>query len=397
MFDGDFIRNPYPTYTRLRESGPLHWIPDFGPGVWLIPRYDDVASAMQDSRLSAKRGHRYVAQYPAERQAELADFNRLFAMWVLFLDPPRHTVWRRLMNRGLAAVTPAQLRPRIAALVNRLIDGVFASGRMDFIRDVAHPLPALIILDLLGVRVEDQQQVIEWTDDIAKFFGNARSPIEVAHKARTALFSLSEYFMRILEERRANPGDDLISVLLQAEDGDNAVTSEELAAQCSCLLFGGHETGRNLIGNGLHALLKCPEQLDLLRRDPSLIASAVKELLRYDTPAQMGSRVVAESFELYGSELKAGQIVITLFGSANRDPVKFTNPDMLDIRRKEAPTLSFGKGSHFCVGAALTMLEAEVTLSAALERMPNVRLADTELEWVNNINFRGLQSLPLLF
>jgi hypothetical protein len=398
MFDSHFIANPYPVYARLRESAPLHWMPDFGGGAWLIPRYDDVAGALQNPHLSAKRSHRFVDQYPSEQRAEFSEFNRLFAMWVVFLDPPRHSVWRRLLAKGFSASVVGAARPRIVALANRLVDRALASGGgMDFISDVAHPLPAMVMLDLFGVNPDDQETLIEWTEDIAKFFGNARSPIDVARRAQAALFALTDYFERVLERRRADPGDDLVSLILQAEERDDRITPEELAAQCATLLFAGHETTRNLIGNALLALLKNPDQLALLRRDPSLIPAAVKEALRYDTPAQIGSRIVAEPFEMHGRELAKGQIVIVMFGSANRDPAKFTDPDRFDIARKGAPSLSFGKGAHFCVGSVLGSLEAEATLSAVLERAPNLRLADRQLEWVNNINFRGLRSLPLEF
>jgi cytochrome P450 len=302
-----------------------------------------------------------------------------------------------LIAKGFSASMIDEARPRIVALVHRLIDRVYASRRMDFIADFAYQLPAVTMVYLLGVSPADQTQVIGWTDDIAKFFGNANSPIEVAHTARDALFSLSGYFKKLLEERRANPGDDLISLLLQAEESDDMVTADELAAQCSALLFAGHETTRNLLGNGLFALLNNPEQLALLRSDPSLIPAAVKEMGRFDTPAQLGSRVVGQSFEMHGQELKEGQVVIMMFGSANRDPEAFDDPDRLDIRRKGTSSVLFGKGPHFCVGSALATAEAEVAFSAILERLPNVRLAEGDLKRVNNINFRGLQSLPLQF
>lgn len=397
MFDAGFIANPYPTYARLRDSAPLHWVPEFGSGAWLVPRYRDVVRALQEPHLSARRSHRFVAQYPPEQQADFAEFNCRFAKWLVFLDPPRHSAWRRLIAKGFSAAMINAARPRIAALANRLIDRVFASGRMDFVADFAYPLPAMTMVDLLGVSPADQTQVIGWTDDIAKFFGNARSPIHVALNARDALFGLSEYFKKTLEARRADPGSDLISLLLQAEENGDMMTPDELAAQCSALLFAGHETTRNLLGNGLLALIRNPEQLALLRSDPSLIAAAVKEMGRFDTPAQLGSRVVAQSFEMHGREFKEGQIVIAMFGSANRDPEAFADPDRLDIKRKGPPTVSFGKGPHFCVGSVLATVEAEVTFATILARLPNVRLAAGELEWVNNINFRGLQALPLEF
>jgi cytochrome P450 len=398
MFGSDFIANPYPTYRRLRDTAPLHWVAEFGGGAWLVPRYDDVSTALQEQRLSAKRGHRFVAQYPIERQVEFGEFNRLFTKWVVFLDPPRHTMWRKLMTKGFSAASIAKKRSRIEAIVENLIDSASSAGQMDFIRAVAYPLPAMVMMDVLGVPSWDQSKVIGWTDDIAAFFGNARCPVKVAHAARDALVALSAYFTHLLELRRVDPGDDLVSLLLEAQqDSDMVVTPEEIAAQCSALLFAGHETTRNQLGNGLAALLNNPEQLSVLRDDPSHIGTAVRELSRYDTAAQVGSRVVAEDFEWHGRILAAGQIVITMFGSANRDASKFTRPDQLDVTRKEAPHLSFGKGPHFCVGSVLANLEAEIAFTMVLERMPNLRLASRDLSWVNNINFRGLESLPIQF
>jgi cytochrome P450 len=397
MFGADFIANPYPAYARLREAAPVHWMPEFGSGAWLIPRYQDVVRSLQEPRLSAKRSHRFVAQYSPEQQVEFSDFNSHFAKWLVFLDPPRHSVWRRLINKGFSPAMLNEARSSVAALANHLIDRVFPAGKMDFIKDYAYAVPAMTMVALLGVPPADHNAVIGWTDDIAKFFGNARSPLDVAQTAREALFALSDYFVRMLQARRERPEKDLVSLLLQAEEADDQVTPEELAAQCSALLFAGHETTRNLLGNGLLALLMNPEQMELLRGDRSLIPSAVKEMARFDTPAQLGSRVVAESFELHGHELKEGQIVIAMFGSANRDPTTFAEPDHFNITRKGPPSVAFGKGAHYCVGSLLATLEAEVTLATILDRMPNVRLGKGELKWVNNINFRGLQSLPVEF
>jgi len=398
MFDEAFIANPYPTYARLRETAPIHWFSDFGSGAWLLPGYEGVSDALQDPRLSSRRSHRLVAQYAPEQQSQLKDFNRHFARWVIFLDPPRHSVWRRLMSKGFTSKVLAEARPRISRLVNHLIDRAGTERKMDFIRDFARPLPAITMLELLGVDPADREEVIGWTDEIANFFGNANSPIEVAHAAQSALFSLLEYFGRMLEARRVEPTSDLVSILLQAEDeGSDFTTTEELATQCAALLFAGHETTRNLLGNGLYALLTNPEQLALLKANPSLCATAVKEFARFDSPAQLNSRVVATPLEMYGRELKEGDIVIAMLGSAQRDPEAFVNPNQLDVTRRAASSLSFGKGAHYCVGSALASLEAEIAFSTIIERMPNIRLASRHVKWVNNINFRGLQALPVEF
>jgi cytochrome P450 len=398
MFGADFIIDPYPTYALLRKSAPIHWVREFGSGTWLIPGYEGVATALQEPRLSSRRTHRLLAQYSTEQRAQLSDFHHHFSKWIVFLDPPRHSVWRRLISKGFTAKVVAQARPRISALVNRLIDRGGAERKMDFIRDFARPLPAITMVEFLGVDPSDHDDVIGWTDDIANFFGNANSPIQVAHAAQSAISSLSEHFKHMLDVRRADPRDDLVSLLLQAtEEDDDFATPDELAAQCSALLFAGHETTRMLLGNGLYALINNPEQFALLQKNPSLVPSAVKEFARFDAPVQLNSRVVAAPFEMYGHELKEGQIVTVMLGSAQRDPEAFDNPDQLDVTRRGAPSLSFGKGAHYCIGAALASLEAEIAFSTIMERMANVRLAVQEVRWVNNIYFRGLQSLPVEF
>ncbi len=397
MFDASFIANPYPTYAKLREAAPIHWAPDFGSGAWLLPRFEGVAAALPHPHLSSKRSHRLVSQYPAAVQTSLSEFNRSFSKWIIFLDPPIHSTWRKMITKGFSTDTINRARPRIEALANRLIDRVADNRRMEFIRDFAYLIPAVTMVELLGVPSEDQGQIIEWTDDIAKFFGNPNSPIDVAHAAQSALSCLCDYFGRLLELRRTIPGDDLVSLLLQAEEHDELIAPDDLPTQCAALLFAGHETTRNLLGNGLLALINNPEQFSLLRQDPSLIPAAVKEIARYDTPAQINSRVVAKSFEMYGRELKEGEIVIAITGSANRDSEAIPKADEFDVTRRGAPILSFGKGAHYCVGAALASAEAEIAFATIIERMPNVKLASKELKWVNNANFRGLQALPVEF
>lgn len=398
MFDADFIANPYPTYAKLREGAPIHWFAQFGKGTWLVPTYEGVSTALQDSRLSSGRSHRLIEQYPPEQQSQLSDFEHQFAKWIVFLDPPRHSFWRRVINKGFLPAMIAAARPRISALVSRLIDRHAAERKMDFIQDFARQLPAITIVDLLGVDAAEREEVIRCSDDIANFFGNAKSTIEVAHAAQSALNSLIERFKRMLAVRRTDPRNDLVTLMLQArEEGDDFPTPDELAAQCCALLFAGHETTRMLLGNGLLALINNPEQFALLKESPSLIPGAVKEFARFDSPVQLNSRVVATPFEMYGHELKQGQIVTAMLGSAQRDPQAFAQPDRLDVTRRGPPSLSFGKGAHYCIGAALASLEVEIAFNAIIERMPNVKVATPEIKWVNNIYFRGLQTLPVEF
>jgi cytochrome P450 len=397
MFTAEFITDPYPTYDHLRSNGPIHWSDDFGRGAWLLPSYADVSAGLRDTRLSSKRSHSLVARLPVEARPEFTEFDHIFALWMLFLDPPRHGRLRRLMNKGFKPEVLRQLRPRIQKTVDALLDKVQAAGRMDFMRDFAHPLPALVIAEMLGVDREDEEKFIAWSDQVALFMGNPKSTVEQARLAQDGLLALTEYFRVLLPERRREPGDDLVSLLIRAEEGGEALTAEELLAQCSMLLFAGHETTRNLLGNGLLALLRHPAQLEMLKEQPSLMYGALKELLRYDSPVQYTVRVAAEPFTLHGREIEVGHELVLLIGSANRDPLKFEAPHALDITREQGLPLSFGYGAHVCIGATTSLLEAEVAFGTLLRRMPNLRLAGGTPSWSPNVAFRGLAGLPVTF
>jgi len=248
---------------------------------------------------------------------------------------------------------------------------------------------------MLGIPAEDQGEFKIWSDDLAEFFGNATSPVETARRAQKSLVNLTEYFSALLPERRAHKGDDLVSLLLRVEEEGEMLSSEELLAQCTLLLVAGHETTRNLLGNGLLALLQHPDQLARLKADPALINSAVRELARFDSPVQFSGRAVTEDFTWYDHEIKKGQTVILLLGSANHDPDKFNEPEKLELSRDEGMPLSFGHGTHFCIGAALAYTEAEIAFSTLLDRTSGLRLLDDVPAWRSNLSFRGLSKLPL--
>jgi cytochrome P450 len=395
MFDRGFIDDPYPVYARLRAAGPLNWAGEFRGGAWLLNRYADVAAALRDTRLSSARSHMLTAQLPQEERAWFAAFDRTFAKWMLFLDAPEHTTLRRLMNKGFKPSMLERMRPRIERIVHDLIDAVEGQTHVDFMRDFAHPLPALVIADMLGVHASRWDDFIAWSDAIADFLGGPRPSLLAAHAAREGLIQLTEYFGAVLPERRVRKGDDLMSLLIRLEEEDGVLGAEELLAQCSLLFFAGHETTRNLHGNGLLALKRHPEQWARLERDRSLMQGALKELLRYDSPVQFATRIVAEDHMLHGRELKRGQLVACLIGSANRDPAQFSDPDRLDITRNEGSHLAFGFGLHACIGAALSYLEADIAFNALLDRMPDLELFDGPSSWSSNPAFRGLTSLPL--
>jgi cytochrome P450 len=266
---------------------------------------------------------------------------------------------------------------------------------MEFMTEFANPLPVRVIAEMLGIPAADQRDFQIWSDDLADFFGNVSSSVEAGRRAQNSLVSLTEYFRALLPERRAHKGDDLVSLLLRVEEEGEMLTGEELLAQCTLLLVAGHETTRNLLGNGMLALLQHPDQFAKLRENPALINSAVREFARFDSPVQFSGRAATEDFLWHDKEIKKGQTVILLLASANRDPEKFSEPEKLDISRDEGMPLSFGHGTHFCIGAALANAEAEIAFTTLLERALDLKLLDDGPAWRSNMSFRGLSRLPI--
>jgi len=288
-----------------------------------------------------------------------------------------------------------RMRPRIERVVNSLLDDVAGKSEIEFMSAFANPLPVRVIAEMLGIPSEDQRDFQIWSDALADFFGNTASSVESGRRAQDSLISLTEYFRNLLPERRANKGDDLVSLLLRVEEEGEMLTGEELLAQCTLLLVAGHETTRNLIGNGMLALLQHPDQFASLQENRALMSSAVREFARFDSPVQFSGRAVTEDFAWRDQEIKKGQTVILLLGSANRDPEKFSEPEELNIARDEGMPLSFGHGTHFCIGAALAYTEAEIAFATLLERTSSLKMLDEAPAWRSNMSFRGLSRLPL--
>jgi cytochrome P450 len=391
-----FSADPYSTYRLLREESPVHWCEPWQQ--WVITRYDDVLAVNKDARRFSSAGweRKFVSQLPSELQ-RLPHMARHYSTKVLSMtDPPEHTRLRRLVVRSFTPRVLETIRPHIESLAEGLLDRVDSRKRMDAIADFAYPLPAIVIGELLGAPENAREQFMRWSADIVAFVGTGHPEPERALRTEQTLREFEKFLEPIVRDRRANPRDDLISILASpAEDGEQ-LTDGELVSTCIVLMFAGHETTANLIGNGLLALFRHPEQLELLKADPKLTERAVEELLRYDSPVQRNRRVAKEDLELRGKTISKGDAVMVFMGSANRDPQKFANPDELDITRSPNPHMAFGYGIHFCVGAALSRIEAPVAIRALLRRFPNARLApDFQERWRHNITFRGLESLEL--
>jgi hypothetical protein len=394
-------------YEVLRDAGPVVWSDDVLGGAWLLTRYADIVTALQDPRLSAARADAFAQQFDGARQRQLTPFTEAFGRWLLFMDAPHHSRLRKALNYGFKPAVLEALRPRIERLVDELLlpllspdmnpDSGNPPREFDFIREFAHPLPARVIAEMLGVPESEQPRFIRWSDDIVAFMGSLSAGFETALRAQDALLDMTAYFGELLARRAGEQDElqDLTGLLLAAQRRGEFAADEELLAQCSMFFAAGHETTRNLFGNGLHALLRHPDQAALLRVDPGLMPRALRELLRYDSPVQFTGRRASEDLRLHGCTIRRGQHVLLLIGSGNRDPDRFADPDRLDLTRDQGPPLSFGYGPHVCIGATLSYLEAGIAFARLVADLPGVRCLDADPHWVDNPAFRGLHSLRL--
>jgi hypothetical protein len=394
LIDSAFLANPYPTYRALQEAGAIHWSEEFFGGAWLLTRHADVEGVLKDPRFSAQRTGAWVNDREDAR-GELADFQRLFARALLFLDAPDHPRIRKVMNAGFHPAVIQQLAPHIEQTVTKLLDQVENRDSFDFIEAVARPLPVRVITMLMGIENPQQHDFMAWSDDLATFIGTAQPTRGQARRAQTSLLTMTDYFETLLARKRQTPGDDLVSRLVLAEASGEIEGGPELLAQCAMLLFAGHETTRHLLGSGVQTLLSHPKQWQQLRQNPALLPGAVRELLRFDSPVQYTGRRVTTDLVLHGQQLRRGELVLPLIGAANRDPARYSEPDRLDITRSEGASLAFGSGPHVCIGAALTRIEAEMVLAQVLKRWPDLSLADATPRWGSNPAYRGLMTLPV--
>jgi cytochrome P450 len=384
--------NPYELYARWRASEPVRR----GPiGEWYLTRYDDVLLVLGDhARFSSnlEGTQLYEEQIrrlrPDDSDAVLADESMLRA------DPPDHTRLRKLASKAFTPRAVERLRPRVEQIVHDLLDAVDA-GSLELIGQLAYPLPVTVISELLGVPVADRELFRRWSRDLVDNPGLVIEDPELLRRSRQAIAEFDAYIRGLTADRRHQPRDDLVSALVAAEDGGDQLDEQELISTCILLLIAGHETTVNLIGNGTLALLRHPTQLRRLRDDPSLVDSAVEEMLRYDSPVQGLSRAVTQDVELRGVTLRRNDVVMPMVGAANRDPEAFPNPDEFDIGRPDNRHLSFGKGIHFCLGAPLARLEAQIAIPALLRRFPNLELRTEHPRWRPSWFLRGLEELPL--
>jgi cytochrome P450 len=392
LFSSEFQRDPYPTYRHHLAGAALQ--PFVGrPGMWLLFGYQACATVMRDTRLSSVRPASVMVAVAGDALAEFDDLVQHMQRWLLLRDAPRHSELRKVMNRGFTPGVTEGLRHKVDGIIDRLLDDVRGRETIDLIKDFAYPLPVRVICELLGLPEELHDRCVVLSNDIALWMGDLRRPPERARLAQQAIRELESYFAQTIRERRGARKDDLLSLLLDATDEDDAMSEEELYAQCVMLLFGGHETTRNLIGNGIYTLLKHPEAYGQLLDDESLLPAAIEELLRYESPVQAFGRVVKTDFELDGTQLPAGSVITFMIGAAHRDSRQYSDPDRLDLRRPHNRHLAFGGDAHVCLGSTLARLEGRLSMSALIRRFPSMRLVDEQPDWGPNFAFRGLNTL----
>jgi cytochrome P450 len=397
VFSDEILQDPYPTYARLHEEGPLHYL-DLGSkwAVWSIFSHAECSSIAKDPRCSAKRAQQMLLPLPLSRHAEFSELARMLGLWLIFMDPPEHTRLRKLLNKGFSLAAIEGLRPQVEAIVDRMLKPLEQGSEVDLMCEFANPMPVRIILEMLGIPQELRDTFVDWSRAIAVFRGNPNRTVEEARAAQDALIELTEFFRKTVAERRRNKGEDLISLLIDIEEEGEVLTEEELYAQCIALLFAGHETTRNLIGNGMYTLLQNPQETAELREKPEMIRSAVEELLRYESPVQFTARVLKEDIEVCGQGIRKGWTVLCMLGAANRDPKQFNEPNQLNLKRLNNQHLAFSAGLHFCIGAQLARLEGQIALLNLVQRFPEMKLTGPRPEWASTFGFRGLKSLPVI-
>ena len=388
------VSDPYAYLGTLRETAPVHR--DDALGAWLVLRYDDVRAAFRDQRLSSDRVTGFFARRAAAgTMDEVRVTADILTRWIVFADPPRHTRLRKLADYAFRPKAVERMREWITGLVDELVDEVGHGGDIDFVERFARPLPVRVICHLFGVPAEHRADLTRWSDDMLTLLFSAVHLPDRHERAERSFREFSEFLQTVIAERRARPRDDLVTDLIAARERGDVLDEEEIVATCILLLFAGHETTRNLLANGLKAILEFPRAKAALAADPTAMPAAVEEILRYDGPMKGMWRQAAEAVEYEGERIEPGERVLLMQAAANRDPRRFNDPDVFDIARPSNRHVGFGYSIHYCLGANIARLEGALGLEAFLRRFPDVTLATDEFEWDRVVLSRSLKALPV--
>jgi cytochrome P450 len=392
LLDPEILANPYPLFHRLRDEDPVHWDPFLH--AWVVTRYKDVVTVLHHYSAARTPGPEQLTEMGLSALNPIA---QVMVKQMLFLDAPAHTRLRALAAHAFTPSRVEVLRGHIRDVTNSLLDRVQAAGHMDVIADLAEPLPCIVTAEMLGVPVEDYQQLKLWSQDFAEMLGNFQHNPDRVPKILKSVNEMTSYFRSAMREQRLHPRGGLVSSLMNAEVQGDRLSDDEVIANCIVTMVGGQETTTNLIGNGVLSLLRKPDQLEKLRHDLALIPSAVEELLRYESPSQHTARLAPEDTVLGGKRIRRRQAVIAVMAAGNRDPERFADPDRLDITRTDNRHLAFGWAAHFCFGAALARIEGQTAFELMLRRLPDWSLDPAPLAWRTNLGLRGLLKLPIHF
>lgn len=392
LLDPEVLADPYPLYRHLREQDPVHWDPFLH--AWVVTRYDDVVAVLQ--KFSAARA---LAPEQLERMglAKLTPIARVMIQQMLFMDGKAHARLRGLCSVAFTSRRVEEMRSHIQAIADSLIDRVIGRGHMDVMSDFANPFPAIVTAELLGVNASDHAQLKRWSADFAELLGNFQHNPDRAERMLKSLDEMICYFAAAMRATAQRPALGLVHSLMRAEVDGSRLSEDEIIANVILTMVGGQETTTNLIGNGLLTLLDHPAQRSALRDGSAAMATAVDELLRYESPSQHTARLAPEDVELGGKHIRKRDAVIAVMAAGNRDPDRFPEPDRLDLARADNRHLAFGWGAHFCFGAPLARMEGQIAFATLLRRLPDLARTDEPIAWRENLGLRGLKSLPVVF
>lgn len=393
MLGGERLADPSPYFAAMSAQDPVHWNERFR--AWFVHKHEDVLWALRHPAFSSDRVRPvYEQRLSEEKRAERQPTFDVLRHWMVFLDPPEHTRLRKLVMPAFSPRAVGAMRSRVEEVVKETLADLEGRGSFDFIQDFAYPIPAIVIAELIGVPAEHRDQFKKWSDDILTLVFGAEGEADRRKRAQQGLVDLTDYLRKLIAEIRKDPGDNIISSLVQAHEVEPPLSDDEIVSTCALLVFGGHETTTNLIANGTRQLLLHPDQWNLLRDEPALIGPAVEELLRFDGPSRLEARRLVEDVELRGKQLRAGDTVFLVQSAANRDPEVFSEPDRLDIARAKNPHVGFGFGVHHCLGNFLARLEANVAFLAVIEALPDLAL-DGQETWHTTMMSRGMKTMPV--
>ena len=383
----EYRADPYPLYDWVRENQPIHRAAD---GNWVLVRYADASAVLRDSRFSNN------PEWLGPDAVNASSVRVVGSRVMMFLDPPDHTRLRSLVSKAFTPKVVESLHPRVQAIVDESLDAVAGKGEMDVLADLAYPLPTTVICELLGIPLADRELFKDWSADASRLLdGYVDDDAQVRGMAAT--MHLGQYFTDLIEQRRADPRDDLLTAMIAAEEDGAKLTHEELLTTAILLLLAGFETTMNLVGNGMFMLLRHPDELVRLRDDPSLDRTAIEELLRFEGPVHITARIATTDIEVGGQPIRKGEQIAVSIAAANRDPDQFPEPNRLDVGRTDNRHLAFAAGAHFCLGASLARLEARAAITTLIRRFPDIHLLAEEPEWRDHFVVRGLKELRVGF